>query len=278
MEVIVLDNPEQVADRAAAILCDLVSRKPDAVLGLATGRTPIEMYRRLVQYHVDGSLSLSGVRTFNLDEYLGLPPGHPQSYRAFMQEELFDLVDIQARNTHLPECSPGEDPRKVGPVYEQLIADCGGIDLQVLGIGRNGHIGFNEPSSSLSSRTRVKTLDPRTVQDNSRLFAGDEFQPHLAITMGIGTIMDARRVMLLATGESKAAAVQALVEGAISSMHPATVLQHHRCVRVILDEAAASSLSLADYYRWVQAESDAVAARHGGSADSDPWFWELQDR
>lgn len=272
MEVIIVDSSEQVAEQAAATVCQLLQGKPDAVLGLATGDTPVSMYKRLVDHYRAGEISLGDVVTFNLDEYLGLEPGHPLSYGHFMGEQFFNHVDIQPGNCHLPECAPGEDPRAVGPAYEAEIAACGGIDLQVLGIGRNGHIGFNEPGSSLGSHTRVKTLHWRTLEDNARMFKAEEFQPQVAITMGIATIMDAERIMLLATDELKADAIRAMVEGPIAAMHPASVLQQHRRCRVILDEAAASKLELADYYRWVNQHTESIAAEHGGSGGSDYWI------
>ena len=272
MEVIVFDNSEQVAATAADMVCEMVSIKPNAVLGLATGSTSIALYRNLIQRYRLGALSCKEVTTFNLDEYLGIAPDNPQSYRHFMAQHLFDHVDIDRHNTHLPECPPGIDPRAVGPAYEEKIRRRGGIDLQILGIGSNGHIGFNEPTSSLGSRTRVKTLARGTIEDNGKLFRHGEFQPHMAITMGIATILDARRILLLATGEHKAAAVRAAVEGAISAMHPASVLQQHPRVRVIVDAAAASQLTLRDYFRWVHEQNASIAAKHGGSADADPWF------
>ena len=272
LEILIVENREKIADKAAEFVCQMVRHKLRAVLGLATGNTPTGLYRRLIQHYEAGDLSFGQVSTFNLDEYLGLAPGSPQSYRHFMARELFDRVDIPAGNTYLPECAQDQDPRAVGPAYEALIAAHGGIDMQILGIGRNGHIGFNEPTSSLASRTRVKTLTRRTVEDNHRLFGRDEFQPQLAITMGIATILDARRILLLAAGEHKAAAIRAAVEGAISAMHPASVLQQHPRVRVVLDEAAASQLELQDYYRWVHAQADSIEHRFAGGSVGDPWF------
>lgn len=271
MEVVILPDGEQVAKRAADIVCQMLGYRADAVLGLATGSTPISTYCELARRHRAGEVSFRAVRTFNLDEYVGVTAEDKLSYRSFMHRHLFSHVDIDPQNTFFPECAVGQDPRRVGPRYEQRIAACGGIDLQVLGIGRNGHIGFNEPGSSLGSRTRVKTLAPHTLEDNSRLLTQGQTQPELAITMGIGTIMDARRILLLATGEHKAAVVAGALEGAVTAMHPASVLQAHEHVRVLLDEAAAARLELADYHRWVQAQTESMAARHGGAA-GDPWF------
>lgn len=272
MEILILPDTDAVAARAARIVGDMVSRRPRVVLGLATGSTPVAMYKALVRRHRDEGLSFAGVTTFNLDEYLGLPQESPLSYRRFMGEHLFGHIDINPANIHLPECAPGADPRTVGPAYEQAIESAGGIDLQVLGIGTNGHIGFNEPGSSLGSHTRVKTLAQRTVDDNSRLLAEGETQPDLAITMGIATIMAARRILLLATGEHKARAIALALEGPLTAMHPASVLQTHPRVRVILDESAAQELAQLNYYRWVEEQNESIAARHGGSADDDPWF------
>ena len=272
MEVIILPDAEAVAERAARIVCRMVACRPSAVLGLATGSTQLALYRHLVASCQAGQVSFAGVTTFNLDEYVGLAPDSPRSYRSYMAREFFDHVDISPARTHLPACQPGQDPRAVGRVYEALIAGHGGIDLQMLGIGHNGHIGFNEPSSSLASRTRVKTLARRTVEDNRRLFDPREFQPGLAITMGISTIMEARRVLLLATGEHKAEAVQAALEGPITAMHPASVLQAHPRVRCVLDEGAASCLALREYYAWVQHQTASIERLYGDQAVSDPWF------
>ncbi|NND66075.1 MAG: glucosamine-6-phosphate deaminase [Halioglobus sp.] len=272
MEILILPDTDAVAARAAGIVGDMVARRPRAVLGLATGGTPVAMYAALVQRHRKEDMSFAGVTSFNLDEYLGLPQDSPLRYRRYMGEHLFQHIDIDPANTHLPECAPGADPRTVGPAYEQAIEAAGGIDLQVLGIGANGHIGFNEPGSSLGSRTRVKTLAQRTVDDNSRLLGEGDEQPELAITMGIATIMAARRILLLATGEHKARAIALALEGPITAMHPASILQTHPRVRVILDEPAAQELAQLNYYRWVEKQNESIAARHGGSADVDPWF------
>jgi len=261
VEVIILKNAEIVATTAAGLVSELLRVQADAVLGLATGSTQLALYRSLVEKHQGSALSFKQVSTFNLDEYLGVAADNPQSYRSYMNREFFDRIDIDKRNTFLPCCGEGENPRLVGPRYEQKIREAGGIDLQLMGIGHNGHIGFNEPSSSLSSRTRVKTLTKQTLKDNSRMFTKDEFQPKLAITMGIATIMDARRILLLATGESKAEAVQKTVEGPISAMCPASVLQMHERVTVLLDEDAAAGLSNRDYYDWTYLQNEALKDR-----------------
>ena len=253
MRVIIAEDAREVAQWGAEQCLHQIRVKPDSVLGLATGSTPIKMYEQLIRYHAEGELSFKKVQTFNLDEYIGIPEDHPQSYRHFMQEHLFDHIDIPRENTHIP--SGMADPLEESEYYEARIAIAGGIDLQILGVGRNGHIGFNEPTSSLGSRTRVKTLAPATIRDNSRFFHAEEEQPHLAITMGIGTIMEARKIILMAAGEGKADAVKALIEGPITAMQPASVLQLHQKTLVIVDRAAAGKLEMIEYYDWVQQET-----------------------
>ncbi|OZG74498.1 glucosamine-6-phosphate deaminase [Hahella sp. CCB-MM4] len=253
MRVIIAENAADVASYGAQQCIRQLQSKPESVLGLATGSTPIALYLRLIESYHRGEISFAGVRTFNLDEYIGIDASHPQSYRRFMQEHLFNHIDVDPENTHVPLGM--SDPEEESRQYEAKIRSAGGIDLQILGVGRNGHIGFNEPTSSLGSRTRVKTLAPDTIRDNSRFFSQDEEQPHLAITMGIGTIMEARQIILLAAGESKADAVRALVEGPMTAMQPASVLQMHPEALVIVDKAAAGKLELVEYYQWVQQET-----------------------
>ncbi len=263
MEVIVLKNVENVAATAGVLLGELLRVKPAAVLGLATGGTQLALYHRLVEKYLDGSLSFKQTTSFNLDEYLGVSADNNQSFRAYMNREFFDHIDIDKHNTFLPACNEEDNPRLVGPLYEKKIHDAGGIDLQVMGIGANGHIGFNEPSSSLGSRTRIKTLTKQTIEDNSRLFSKDEFQPKLAITMGIATIMDVRRILLLATGENKADAVGKMVEGPVTAMCPASVLQLHENVSVLLDEKAATGLKNRQYYDWTYRQNESLKERFG---------------
>ncbi len=258
MDVIILADSDEVARAGAQRVSALLRQKPAAVLGLASGQTPRAMYRELVREHHEEGLSFRGVTTFNLDEYIGLEPGAPGSYRAYMDRELFGHVDIDPANTFLPDCPPGADPRPVGPAYEARIVASGGIDLQVLGVGANGHIGFNEPASSLASRTRIKTLTRETIAANRKYFDDPATQPQLAITMGIGTIMDARGILLLATGDGKAEAVHRLVEGPVTASCPASILQMHANVTVLLDEPAAARLALRDYYDWVAAQRRAL--------------------
>ena len=246
MEIIIQPTPEAATEIAARLVARLLKEKPDAVLGLATGSTPLLLYRSLVEMRLDWSR----VRTFNLDEYLGLAPDHPQSYHHFMRENLFRHVNVRPENVHIPDGLAQDVPGFCAD-YEARIRAVGGIDLQLLGIGGDGHIGFNEPSSSLASRTRIKTLTQRTRADNARFFASAEEVPSHVITMGIGTIMEARTNLLLAFGDKKAQALAEAAEGPITAMNPASVLQLHPDARVCLDEAAATQLKRAEYYRWV---------------------------
>ena len=248
MEIIIQPNPQAATDIAARLIARLLKEKPDAVLGLATGSTPLRLYRSLIAMQLDWRR----VRTFNLDEYLGLAPEHPQSYHHFMWENLFRHINIRPENVQIPDGLATDVPGFCAE-YEARIRAVGGIDLQVLGIGSDGHIGFNEPTSSLASRTRIKTLTQRTREDNARFFASAEEVPTHVITMGIGTIMEARTNLLMAFGDQKAEAVAGAVEGAVSAMNPASALQFHRDTRLLLDEAAAGGLQRAEYYRWVYA-------------------------
>ncbi|MDH5617267.1 MAG: glucosamine-6-phosphate deaminase [Gammaproteobacteria bacterium] len=254
MKVIILDNAEQVAGYGAKIFKQQLADNPQSVLGLATGSSPLILYRILIELYERGKVSFREVTTFNLDEYLGLSGDHPQSYRYFMNRNLFDHIDIDLANTFVPDGTTA-DPRAAAREYESKIAEAGGIDVQLLGIGYNGHIGFNEPSSSLGSRTRVKTLTARTIADNARFFGKDEYQPHLSITMGIGTILDAKNVVLLATGESKAAAVRNTIEGPISANCPASALQLHPATTIIVDQAAAAALDDPEFFKHIEREN-----------------------
>lgn len=246
MEIIIQPTTEAASGVAARVVAGVVREKPEAVIGLATGSTMMRLYRELVQEKLDWSR----VRTFNLDEYVGLPPQHPQSYHSFMRENLFRHININESNVYIPDGLASDIP-EFCQRYESSIHSAGGLDLQVLGIGTDGHIGFNEPTSSLASRTRIKTLTPRTRQDNARFFGKDEEVPHHVITMGIGTIMEARQILLLAFGTNKAEAIAEAVEGPVTATNPASVLQMHPVVKVVLDEAAAAKLKRAGYYRWV---------------------------
>ena len=251
MEIIIKQNADRASHASARVVARLVREKPNAVLGLATGSTPLMLYRELVRMHKEEGLDFSRVTTFNLDEYIGLKKEHPQSYYTFMWENLFSQINIKPENVHLPDGMAADVPASCA-AYEQAILNAGGIDLQVLGIGSDGHIGFNEPTSSFASRTRIKTLTQQTVADNARFFDGDGSKvPHHCITMGIGTIMDAQMNLMLAFGAGKADAVSAMVEGPVAAIMPASILQHHPSAKVFIDEAAASALKLSNYYRWV---------------------------
>ena len=250
MEIVIQPTAEAASIVAARIIAQLVRRKPDAVLGLATGSTPLPMYRELVRMHREDGLDFSRVRTFNLDEYVGLPHEHPQSYHAFMWENVFRHLNVPRENIRIPNGLAADVPAECA-AYEAAIRAAGGIDLQVLGIGTDGHIGFNEPSSSLASRTRIKTLTERTRSDNARFFGSADEVPIHVITMGVGTIMDARQVLMLAFGERKAKAIADAVEGPIMAMNPASILQMHPVAKCLTDEPAASKLARLDYYRWV---------------------------
>ena len=250
MEVIIQPNQEAAAGLAARIVARELRSNPNLVLGLATGQTMERVYRHLVRLHQDEKLDFSLCRTFNLDEYVGLFPSDPNSYRHYMEHHLFRHVNVDRRNTYLPNglaTDLDEECRR----YEATIERFGGIDLQLLGIGKAGHVGFNEPLSALRSRTRVKALTPTTLRQNAPLFGGEDKMPRRAITMGVGTILECRRCLLLATGSSKAEVVAKAVEGPITSMISATALQLHRRCTVIVDEDAASKLAEKDYYRWI---------------------------
>lgn len=251
MEIVIQPNADAAEALAARCIADRIRSRPDLVLGCATGRTMEGIYDRLVAMHEEEGLSFARVTTFNLDEYVGLPPEDPNSYHAYMRERLFARVDIDLNNTHLPY-GMAEDLEAEAARYEARIADAGGIDLQLLGLGRTGHIGFNEPLSALMSRTRDKALTPETREQNASMFGGDpERVPGHALTMGVGTILDAREVLMVVTGEHKAEILAQATEGPITSRISATALQlHPKCV-VVVDEAAASRLVGAEYYRWI---------------------------
>lgn len=249
-EVVILPgSPEEAKAAAGEMAADLIEKlvraKPDAVLGLATGSTPLPVWKELARRGLDWS----AVRGFALDEYVGLPVGHPESYRAVITREVVDTLGLTPSLVRVP----GDDGGPIataGDRYEAAIREAGGVDIQVLGIGRTGHIAFNEPGSSLTSRTRVKALTEETRADNARFFASIDEVPQHCLTQGIGTILDARALVLLAFGEAKADAVAGAVEGPVSASLPASAIQLHPEVTVVLDEAAASKLAFADYYRY----------------------------
>ena len=257
MEVVVCRDYQEMSKSAAAMVAQLLRRKPHAVLGLATGSTPLGLYKELIRLHKQEGLDFSQVTSFNLDEYVGLDPQHDQSYHYFMHENFFRHININLRQVHVPS-GTAKDYGAFCQWYEQRIKECGGIDLQVLGIGSNGHIAFNEPLSSLQSRTRIKTLARQTIEDNARFFARKEDVPIFAVTMGVGTIMEARRIVLLANGGAKAKAVAAAVEGPVSAMITASALQMHPDCTFYADDDAAAGLTMRDYYQWIQAHPPAA--------------------
>ena len=249
MEVIIVEDPAAIGVIGAEGIEVLLARKPAAVLGLATGSSPLAIYDELVARYEAGRLSFGRARGFTLDEYVGLPADHPERYRTVIDTVFVSRVDFAPGAVQGPDGLATDIPAACAQ-YEDAIAEAGGVDLQILGIGTDGHIGFNEPGSSLASRTRIKTLTRQTRIDNARFFDDDiEQVPTHCLTQGLGTIMAARHVILVATGRSKAEAVHQLVEGSVSAMWPASILQHHPHVTVLLDGAAARRLQLADYYR-----------------------------
>ncbi|MDE0089369.1 MAG: glucosamine-6-phosphate deaminase [Candidatus Poribacteria bacterium] len=249
MEIIIQSTYKQLATIASEIIRDALLKKPDLVLGLATGSTPIGLYKALVRMYKEDGLDFSSVTTFNLDEYVGIPCEHPQSYHTFMANHFFDHVNISVKNRHIPQ-NTAENHEAFCAAYEEAIARAGGIDVQVLGIGTDGHIGFNEVGSSLASRTRIVTLTESTLVANASHFEGDmSAVPEIAITMGIGTIMEAKQCLLLANGTSKSEAIAKAVEGPITSMVPASILQMHPNTVTLIDEAAASDLKEVEYYK-----------------------------
>jgi len=251
MLVVLQRSKEEVAWQAAEIIAGSIHRKLSLRLGLATGGTMVGVYRELVRRHRENGLDFSGVVTFNLDEYLGIAPTHTQSFHHFMDEHLFSQVNISPANIHIPDGTLSGNYDAYCEKYEEAIRDAGGIDLQLLGIGRNGHIGFNEPMSSLGSRTRMKELSAETIEDNRKAFGPGEQMPQCAITVGIGTILETRRILLLATGESKAAAIAKSIEGPVAASVTASALQLHRDVTFIVDEQAGAKLMQKNYYEHV---------------------------
>jgi len=249
MEIIIKNDYSDMSTEAAHIIGDQIKGKPNTVLGLATGSTPLGLYNELIKLNNSGDIDFSNVITYNLDEYIGLTEKHPQSYKYFMYDKLFSHINIKDENIYLPNGEHFDD--KECELYEDSIKNNGGIDIQILGIGRTGHIAFNEPTSSLKSRTRIKTLTPQTIKDNSRFFNNSSEVPIYAITMGVGTIMEAKKIILMASGKAKAKPIKNAIEGPISSMCSASAIQMHQKSMVIIDEAAASELSEKEYYKWV---------------------------
>jgi glucosamine-6-phosphate deaminase len=251
VEVIVCDTYESMSKAAARDVADVLNTKPNAVIGMATGSTPLGLYQELVRMHQEEGLDFSQVTTFNLDEYVGLDPQHEQSYHRFMHDNFFSSVNIPHQNIYIPSGTT-RNYQSFCEWYEQRIRVCGGIDIQILGIGSDGHIAFNEPGSSLMSRTRLKTLAKSTIDDNARFFDKAADVPIYAITMGVGTILEAKQLLLVANGGNKADAIAKAVEGPVTGMITASALQLHPSATVYVDEAASEKLEMRDYYRWIQ--------------------------
>lgn len=249
MEIIILPDADAAGELAGDAVVALLDRKPDAVLGLATGSSPLPIYNDLAARHDAGEVSFARARAFTLDEYVGLDAAHPERYANVIHHEFTSRVDFRPGSVQGPDGLATDIPAACQD-YEDAIRAAGGVDLQILGIGTDGHIAFNEPGSSLASRTRIKTLTRQTRIDNARFFDDDlDRVPTQCLTQGLGTIMEARHIVLVATGQNKAEAVHQLAEGGVSALWPATVLQHHPHVSVLVDEAAAGRLQLANYYR-----------------------------
>lgn len=264
MEVIICKDATEAARLAAgkvARVCHDAGTEP--VLGVATGSSPLELYAELARLVGTGVLDLTHVSAFALDEYVGLPPGHPESYAEVIRRTVTEPLGLDPSRVHTPD-GFASDIHAAALAYEAAIRAAGGIDIQILGIGANGHIGFNEPISSLASRTRIKSLAPRTRADNARFFNSPDEVPLHCLTQGLGTIMDARELLLVAQGEAKATAIAAVVEGPLTAFVPGSVLQAHQHATVIIDEAAASELRLSDYYRWTYANKPAWQRFDGG--------------
>lgn len=249
MEVIICENSKKAAKLTAKMIANAINEMPNLNLGLATGATMEPVYAELVQMNCSGKVDFAGVRTFNLDEYVGLGPNNKNSYRYYMDSNLFDKINILKSSTHLPD-GLALDENKECERYDQLIKKLGGIDLQLLGIGNDGHIGFNEPMSSFASKTRVKVLTPETYKQNSIYFNPPESMPKRAYTMGVGTILNSKQIIMLITGKKKANIAAQAIEGPLTSMVTGSAIQLHQNVTVILDEDASSNLKMKDYYNF----------------------------
>jgi len=262
MEITITSNYDEMSKVSAQIIAEEIQRKHDLVLGLATGDTPIGTYQELVRIHKEEGLDFSKVKSFNLDEYLGLAPLHKNSYNYFMWENLVKHININPENVYIPQGNI-KDPEEFCQWYEEQIKKVGGIDLQILGIGADGHIAFNEPGSSFASRTRIKALDKQTIEDNARFFDKTEDVPRFAITMGVGTIMAARKILLIANGEKKANVCAQFIEGPVTSQITASALQLHSYVNIVLDKDAASKLERTEYYNWVRDNKHSIQKEIG---------------
>ncbi|MFT4147226.1 MAG: glucosamine-6-phosphate deaminase [Micrococcaceae bacterium] len=248
MEVIIVKDSQETGIKAADAIEELLNKKPEAVLGIATGSSPLPIYDELAKRVKAGKVSFKDAKAFSLDEYVGLPKGHPEGYNEVIRKEFTERLDIDPKNVHGPDGEAKDIPAACEE-YEDAIKAAGGIDLQILGIGSDGHIGFNEPGSSLASRTRLKSLTEQTREDNARFFNSIDEVPYHVITQGLGTIMEAKHIVMVVSGENKAEAIHRFVEGPVSANCPASILQMHPHVTVLVDEDAASKLELGDYYR-----------------------------
>jgi len=242
VKLIIADDYDGMSRRAASMVADELKKNRKLVLGLATGSTPLGLYKELIRMHKEEGLDFSGVTTFNLDEYLGLDPNHDQSYHYFMFHNLFNHINVDKDRVHIPD-GKAKDTEAFCHEYEKMIKEAGGIDIQILGIGANGHIAFNEPGSTADSRTRVVSLTPQTIKDNARFFKDESEVPRKALSMGIGTISEARKIILLASGKNKADAIFKTMEGPQAVQVPASLLKKHPDVTVIVDREAASKLT-----------------------------------
>jgi len=241
MRLIVTKDYEDMSARAAEEMAKVISNKPDAIVGLATGSTPLKMYEKLIKMNKDGNLDFSRVTTINLDEYIGLSQQHSKSYRFFMNENLFNHINIDKKNTFLPN-GLAENIEEEGKNYDNMIDSLGGTDIQLLGIGKNGHIAFNEPDEDLVAGTHMTKLTQSTINANARFFDSIDEVPKTAITMGLGQIMKSKKILLLASGKDKAEAIKGLMSGKITTSNPSTMLQMHKDVILIADEDAISLL------------------------------------
>ncbi|WP_099331520.1 glucosamine-6-phosphate deaminase [Actinomyces minihominis] len=260
MNIVILSSTEEIAKAAADLYTNLLADKPNAVLGLATGSSPVPVYDELIRRYEAEEVSFKDATAFLLDEYVGLPKGHPESYAEFIKRVFVSKVDFSDGAVNGPDGN-ASNPKKAADEYEEKIVASGGVDLQILGIGTDGHIAFNEPGGSLASTTHTQVLTEQTRVDNARFFDGDINQvPRFCLTQGLATIGRAKSVVLVAQGEQKADAVAALVEGGVSALWPASVLQFHNDATILVDEAAASKLKLKDYYRAAYEGEQALSA------------------
>lgn len=258
MEIIIKQAYAQICEEAVRIIHQLWKKKKNLVLCLATGKTPLGVYRKLIEFYRKGEIDFSQAIAFGLDEYLGLEETHPQSFAYYLEKNFYQHINIRKENIFRLKGFP-KDIDSHCREYEEKIKSFGGIDLQILGVGRNGHIGFNEPSSSLASRTRVKTLTPETIKANSPFFKNEKEVPRYCLTMGIGTIMESKMIVLLASGREKSEAISKCVEGPVTASVPASILQLHPQAKIIVDLEAASLLTRKDYYRWVYENKEKVS-------------------